>query len=433
MMPYFLRGLQGASLLFKIPGLSYTSGMRKISVLLMSLFFIQGLASQPREVLIRVFPTSFHATQEGVRLTPVAFRDEGKVYLLEEGPQLLRIEAPGYHSRRAVILAEETRWEGKLERSDSELRLFRTVSTGVQPKSVRFTPSGDFLVAPLLGSTGAEVFRFPSMEYVTRLSPPDKKEHAGFVESAFTPDGKEVWISQMGTNTVHRYSTADRSFLGSIVTTGLWGKVICFNQAGSRAYLSNWMSNDITEFNLEDGGQRLLAVGGTPRGLYITPDQKTLYATNFDNGNLIEVALPEFTLTKVHPWGGGALRHLAGRGSLMVASDMASGTLTWFDIQHEKILARRRIAPILNTLALVPGRPWSVVSSRGPNHPETYLRKGPEYGKVFLVDNQSYEILDWFWGGNQPTGLDVSPDGRFIASTDFLDHRIQIYEILRTE
>jgi DNA-binding beta-propeller fold protein YncE len=332
-----------------------------------------------------------------------------------------------------VILAEEDRWDGKLERTNSRLKLFRTVKTGFQPKSVRFTPAGDYLIAPLLGSTGADVFRFPSMEYVTRLSPPTNKEHAGFVESTFTPDGSEVWISQMGMNAIHRFSTVDWSYISSLKTQGVWGKVICINRAGTRAYLSNWISEDVTEFNLETGTQRILKVSGIPRGLYLPPDEKTLFVSNFSNGHLIEVALPDFTITKVHPWGGGALRHLVGRDKLLVATDMAFGGVTWYDVESKKVLARRWIAPILNTVALVPGKPWTVVSSRGPNHPETYLRKGPEYGKVFLLDNNSYEVLDWYWGGNQPTGLDVSPDGRYIASTDFLDHRIQVYEILRTQ
>jgi len=31
--------------------------------------------------------------------------------------------------------------------------------------------------------------------------------------------------------------------------------------------------------------------------------------------------------------------------------------------------------------------------------------------------------------GNQPTGLDVSPDGKKIVLSDFLDNRIRVYEL----
>jgi hypothetical protein len=32
-------------------------------------------------------------------------------------------------------------------------------------------------------------------------------------------------------------------------------------------------------------------------------------------------------------------------------------------------------------------------------------------------------------GGNQPTGLDVSPDGKTLAYSDFLDDRMTLYSI----
>jgi sugar lactone lactonase YvrE len=32
-------------------------------------------------------------------------------------------------------------------------------------------------------------------------------------------------------------------------------------------------------------------------------------------------------------------------------------------------------------------------------------------------------------GGNQTTGLDVSPDGRTLAFSDFLDNRVTLYAI----
>ena len=36
-------------------------------------------------------------------------------------------------------------------------------------------------------------------------------------------------------------------------------------------------------------------------------------------------------------------------------------------------------------------------------------------------------------GGNQPTGLDVSRDGKTLAFSDFWDHKIKVFSIPSTE
>jgi DNA-binding beta-propeller fold protein YncE len=54
---------------------------------------------------------------------------------------------------------------------------------------------------------------------------------------------------------------------------------------------------------------------------------------------------------------------------------------------------------------------------------------GPEWGTVLAIDTATGTVLDAIVGGNQPTGLDVSPDGKLVAYSDFLDNRVSVYEI----
>jgi len=407
--------------------------MNKHFILLFIFISPLSLISESKEVLFRVFPQDFELYLEDEKLEPQGFREEGKVYHLPEGPLRLRIRSQGYLSRWALVLQQDTQWEGKLERETRNLRLFRTVETGYQPKSLLFSPDGKYLFAPLLGADGTDVFSFPQLEWQTRLSPPEKAHWAGFVEPAFHDQNNEIWISQMTTNSVHRFKVPSWEYLGALATGGNWTKVIAIDQEGRRAWASNWVSEDITQWDLETKETKRLKVGGTPRGLWLSPDQKSLFVTRYDNGELIEVELPAFKIKTTYQWPSGALRHLVGTEEYLLASDMARGDLTWFDWKEGKVLGRKWIAPILNTIALVPGKNWVALSSRGPNHKEGYMRKGPEYGKVFLVDMEQKEIIDWVWGGNQPTGLDISPCGQYLAFSDFLDHRIQVYEILETQ
>jgi DNA-binding beta-propeller fold protein YncE len=46
-----------------------------------------------------------------------------------------------------------------------------------------------------------------------------------------------------------------------------------------------------------------------------------------------------------------------------------------------------------------------------------------------VLDTATGAYLDAIVGGNQTTGLDVSPDGTMLAFSDFLDNRVSVYRI----
>jgi DNA-binding beta-propeller fold protein YncE len=81
-----------------------------------------------------------------------------------------------------------------------------------------------------------------------------------------------------------------------------------------------------------------------------------------------------------------------------------------------------------NTIAESPDGKYLYVSSRGHNNPKSYLIKGHEFGKLNVIDSQTHKMIEQIEAGNQPTGLDVSPDGKYIVLTDFLDHAMRVYE-----
>ncbi|MBX3721991.1 MAG: strictosidine synthase [Turneriella sp.] len=49
-------------------------------------------------------------------------------------------------------------------------------------------------------------------------------------------------------------------------------------------------------------------------------------------------------------------------------------------------------------------------------------------GHLMVVDLATQTVVEDIEAGNQPTGLDVSPDGKYIVLTDFLDHAMRVYE-----
>lgn len=299
--------------------------------------------------------------------------------------------------------------------------------TGSAPKQVAFTPDGDELWVTLLGGPGVAVHDPTTGE---RLATIDLADH-GAVELVFTADGATAYVSQMETASVFEVDTATHQVRRQLSTEGVWTKVLALSPDETRLYASNWVSNDVSEIDLDTGEvTRRFATVTTPRGLYVTPDGGDLYVAGFGAGDLqrIDLATGEAeTLVST----GGAMRHLVGDGDegLLYADDMAGDAVYVHALDSDEVrhLADTDAKP--NTIDLSPDGRVLYVSNRGANNPETYYIPGPEWGTVLAFDTRSGEPLDAIVGGNQTTGLDVSDDGTLLAFSDFLDNRVQVYEI----
>ena len=311
------------------------------------------------------------------------------------------------------------------------------VWTGYQPKSVTFAPDGSCLIVPLLGDSGVDLFSVPWLHRIGRLAPPGEyAAKKGFVEPAVLSRRGEIWISQMTTGMVHIFDLESFEYLRSFSTRGRWSKVILADSDEDRVFISNWLSYTVESIDPEDGSPiRTYRTGGIPRGLGLSPNEKYLYVANFEDG-IIEKFNTELG-TRVHSIGkGSAMRHILIDPETMTlyCSDMGRGSVVVVRIDQEndtgdKLLREIFLGPKINTIALSRDGSCLFASSRGPNNPESYLLKGPEFGKIFFVDTESYEVTHWLWGKNQPTGLAISPAGDYLAFTDFLDHNLQLYRI----
>ncbi len=82
-----------------------------------------------------------------------------------------------------------------------------------------------------------------------------------------------------------------------------------------------------------------------------------------------------------------------------------------------------------NTIGLDSRGRYLFISNRGPNNKINYTLRSPEDGKVLMYDTASRELKATITGGNQPTGLDVSSDDRYLVFSNFLDRNFEIYDI----
>lgn len=379
----------------------------------------------PREVTITsdVPTATITLTDErGVSVT-----GEGSVTASVSGEAEVVIAADGYVMETKQIAATTTTLNALMDKEGQLLDKVAEFSSGAAPKQVAFRPGHDELWVTLLAGSGFEVYHPLTGELLAAGDLPE----AGSVEVIFNRDASLAYVSQMETATVYEIDADTKKVLRALPTNGAWTKVMLLSPDERTLWASNWVSNDVSEIDLTTGEvRRKLATVTTPRGLYVTPDAAKLYVGGFENGDIQVFDLATGDSTVIYRTGG-AMRHLVGdpTGSFVYASDMAGANVVVIDTSTDEVRELADVDRVPNTIDLDPTGRVLYVSNRGRNNPETYYKPGPEWGTVVVVDAATGAHLDAIVGGNQTTGLDVSPDGRYLAFSDFLDDRITVYAI----
>jgi len=115
-------------------------------------------------------------------------------------------------------------------------------------------------------------------------------------------------------------------------------------------------------------------------------------------------------------------------GTHAYVSDMYFKTVYDIDLSTFKINKQIKVFNNPNTIDLYGDR-WLFVSCRGPNNPEDYTKRSPKNGKIYIIDTKDMTEVSNFEGGNQPTGLDVSNNGKYLCFSNFQDKNIELYSI----
>ena len=375
------------------------------------------VAVHPQEATLRI-----QSADGAVRATRTPFTGR-----LPGGHLVLTLTRPGRNTLTQRVLLDRDRtlelWmdpKGLLHHQIGEL------TTGPNPKQVAFSPDGKELWVSLLGGHGVQVFDTRTRKLLDQIR---LGEH-GAVEVLFTADGRTVFASQMETALVFVIDRRIRRVRRQLFTKGTWSKVMALSPDERTLYVANWVSNNVSEIDLASGKvRRLLPTVRTPRGLYPTADGGRLFVAGYADGEIQRIDL-RTGASKVLLRTGGAMRHLVGdpqRGRLY-ADDMALGRVFVVDLASERVRRLATTDKMPNTIDLSPDGRVLYVSNRGKNG-ACYCAPGPEWGSVLAIDTTSGRILDAIVGGNQTTGLDVSPDGRILAFSDFLDNRVHLYTI----
>jgi DNA-binding beta-propeller fold protein YncE len=346
-------------------------------------------------------------------------------------PGETRIEATlGKHRpyKETIDLRQDRRVVACLDPDDQLVRCVRVIPTGLRPKSVVLSPDGSVVwVATLWGPTTLQVFETATGKKLEEVS---LAKHGG-TELELAADRSRVYLSQMSTGEVHEFDFKTRKLLRSFQTKGSWTKVIKISADGKTLYASNWVSNDISVVDLESGKplRRLRSVR-KPRGMHPTRDGKYLYVAGFKKGEIQKLDLATGR-GKILFSKGCSIRHIVAdeKKRRLYISDIGRGLIFVLDLDTDRVRLFTRAGNKPNTIDLGPGGRVLFVSNRGARGNVHYTEKGPEWGSVHLIDTESTKLLDAIVGGNQPTALAVSDDGRVLVFSDFLDDRLRVYRV----
>ncbi len=304
------------------------------------------------------------------------------------------------------------------------------ISPAPSAKGVAITPDNKEIWTTLLlnAKKGVSIFNTLTGENTADIN----LAGAGGVEVIFSGNGQKAYISQMETAQIFEIDTKTKKILRTFSTNSSWTKIIELSADEKTLFASNWCGDDISEIDLTTGRlRRRIPTVDTPRGLYPTTDGKTLYVAGFGNGEIEKIDLATGK-GKIIYNSGGAMRHIVAdeeRGLLYI-SDMAKNVIWQLSLKNDQVTKFVNTDRNPNTIAFSPDKKILFVSCRGENaSAENYYIPGPEWGSVLLFDTESGQMLDAIVAGNQPTALDISVDGKLLVFSDFLDSRLEVFQI----
>jgi len=376
-------------------------------------------------VTFKVFPPEYEVFSSGDRLSYTA-RDDGlRTYFLPPGPGRVTVTANGSSPVGIGLdVKPGMSWvQTKLEPRLTALSFVTEASTGKLPRSVAFSVDGTKLFVALQGESGIDVYDVPSLKKSQRLVP---KEGASGGFTDVLAFGTLIWAIQ-NDGRVHTFDAKTLAYGESHDVTG-GGNAFFTDLGGGKLAIANWDSGQLMAFDPATSKPiSSVVLAGSLRGFGARSG--TGFASLFDRG---QVAVIDGATWKVKAvWNvGKAPRPVAVLGTNLFVGDMGSAQVNVIDTTSGKVIKTIAVASNPQAMAVSTDQTLVAVASRGRNNPNDYQLPGPDFGKV-TVFNARGDVVGSVWGRNQPLGVAFSPDGRFLAFTDFLDANVELYRLRR--
>lgn len=351
---------------------------------------------------------------------------------LSYGEYNLTLKRKDFVDQKALLFVRrDGKYYLKHHKYASPVKIIGVFECGYQPKQIIFSPDDKILLISLLDDNGYDVFDLETFN-LRHIAIEKYGVNKGFVEVVCIKERNTLLISQMSLNKIYEFSIKTQQLLRIFETHGLWSKFIAVCENKNIVAVSNWFSNNISIIEYTTG--KLLTMIDTdksPRGLAFDRNGTFLYTTCFDGGTILKIDTSKWVITGRIKKEKAAMRHivLTNDNKRAFVSDMHNCCVYEIDLINFEIIGFYKVYDNPNTIALTPNNRYLFVSCRGPNDPENYLKRSPEDGVVIAIDLLEKKVKYKIDAGNQPTGLSISNDGRFLVFTNFRDNNFELYYI----
>ena len=177
----------------------------------------------------------------------------------------------------------------------AENEVIATPTLSDLPQYVAVTPDGRYVYASLWGTnTVARIDTTTTPNTVTDIT-------AGFNRPtglAVTPDGNHVYVANEGGNTVSVIdTTATPNTVSATVTVGNGPQSVAVNSAGTRVYVTNYSADTVSVIDTGTNTVVGSAIsGGDPTGLAVNPAGTRVYVTNYSTGGVSVIQTSDNTV-----------------------------------------------------------------------------------------------------------------------------------------
>ncbi len=354
---------------------------------------------------------------------------------LEKGLYRLQIRKDGYKIfTNEVELTGDLTEFARLSPENSHYTFIREVITGSQPKDLIYSPDGRFLMITTMDTPYIQLYDMKTSN-LTNIYIPVYGKLRGFIEGVFNKDGSEYWFTQMNEHgRVFVLSMSNLTVITNIPTHADWTKVGEFTPDFKYYYVSNWLSDDVSIIDAAAYSYlgKFNTYGSQPRGIGFSNDGKFVYAIMFGSGEIIKYSIGNgYKVASRIKTGGANGRFRIDRvRELAYINNMGVQKLFVYDMKTDKIIRTLRMWDHPDNVKLSPDNRYLYVSNRGPNNKKGYMLRSPVNGKIQVFDTSSnYQKIEELAAGNQPIGLAITPDGKILAVSNFMDDTVDFYEI----
>lgn len=267
------------------------------------------------------------------------------------------------------------------------LRLVKTITGGLTPKSVVTGPGGLVFAQNMIYAHTVTVYDAASMRWVKTIPDRVRLSRHGFpqyegsyqggpVEAAFSPDGEFVYVTNYsmygpdlrhpGSDSCSPSSGIDPSFvyrintetlrIGRVIKVGQVPKVVATTPDGRFVLVTNWCGYDLSVISTKQARQvKRIPIGRYPRGIAVDERSRMAYVAVMGSYDIAKVSLKTFGVRWIRGVGSSPRALvLDPDGEFLYATLNGAGTVVKIDRDTDRVVDTVRTGVAPRSMAIAP-------------------------------------------------------------------------------